>query len=161
MIDVTRILPNLLVGACPQSCEDIDRLNREYGVTAVLNLQTDDDFAYWGIAWEQLEEYYQQAGILVRRVPVRDFDAQDLRRRLPDTARVVHELMEAGHTLLVHCSAGANRSPSAVIAYLHWYCDMELGEAVEAVASRRLCDPDVGTIRLAGKDRQNPGAPST
>lgn len=157
MIDVTHILPRLLVGSCPQGFEDIDRLKCEYGVTAVLNLQTDDDFAYWGIAWEQLEKYYEKEGIQVRRVLVRDFDAQDLRRRLPETARAVNELLEAGHTLLVHCSAGVNRSPSTVIAYLHWYCEMELGEAVEAVTSRRLCDPDVGTIRLAGLDRHQPG----
>ncbi len=157
MIDVTRILPNLLVGSCPQGFEDVDRLKRDYAVTAVLNLQTEDDFAYWGIAWEQLEEYYQEQGIEVRRVPVRDFDAQDLRRRLPETAQAVHELMEAGHTVLVHCSAGVNRSPSTVIAYLHWYREMDLNEAVEAVTSRRLCDPDVGTIRLAGLDRDPPG----
>lgn len=159
MIDVTWILPRLLVGSCPQVCDDIDRLKRDYGVTAVLNLQTEDDFAYWGIAWEQLEEYYQCQGMEVRRVPVRDFDAADLRQRLPDTARAVHELMEAGHTLLVHCSAGVNRSPSTVIAYLHWYREMDLSEAVETVTSRRLCDPDVGTIRLASLDRQRPDHP--
>jgi len=153
MLDVTRILPKLLVGSCPQVFDDIDRLKHEYAVTAVLNLQTEDDFAYWGIAWEQMEEYYQAHGIAVRRVPVRDFDADDLRRRLPSAAQAAHELLEAGHTLLVHCSAGVNRSPSTVIAYLHWYQGMELSEAVQAVTSRRLCDPDVATIRLAGQDR--------
>ncbi len=156
MIDVSRILPNLLVGACPQVFADIDRLKHEYAVTAVLNLQTEDDFAYWGIAWEQLEEYYQAQGIEVRRVPVRDFDAEDLRRRLPEAARAVQDLLAAGHTLLVHCSAGVNRSPSTVIAYLHWYQKLDLSEAAEAVTSRRWCDPDVGTIRLAGLDREQP-----
>lgn len=153
MLDVTRLLPKLLVGSCPQVFEDIDRLKRDYAVTAVLNLQTDDDFAYWGIAWEQLEEYYRVQGIEVRRVPIRDFDAEDLRRRLPAAAHAVRELLEQGHTLLVHCSAGVNRSPSTVIAYLHWYQAMDLVAAAEAVTSQRYCEPDVGTIRLAGLDR--------
>ena len=42
MIDVSQILPNLFVGSFPKSTEDIDRLRRE-GITAVLNVQTDDD----------------------------------------------------------------------------------------------------------------------
>ena len=72
-MDVSQILPNLFVGSFPKSTEDIDRLRRE-GVTAVLNAQTDEDMAYWGVNWHGLESYYREAGIEVRRVPVRDFD---------------------------------------------------------------------------------------
>ena len=53
-MDVSQILPNLFVGSFPKSPEDIDRLRRE-GVTAVLNVQTDDDMAYWGVNWHRLE----------------------------------------------------------------------------------------------------------
>ncbi len=57
------ILPELLVGSCPRSRGDIDQLKRDYGVTAVLNLQTEADFQYLGIDWPDLESYYQAAGL--------------------------------------------------------------------------------------------------
>ena len=84
MIDVSQILPNLFVGTFPKSTEDIDRLRRE-GITAVLNVQTQEDFAYWGVNWYRLRPYYREAGVEVRRVPVRDFDPDDLR---PEVAQV-------------------------------------------------------------------------
>jgi hypothetical protein len=46
MMDVSQILPNLFVGSYPAGQEDVDQLRRELGVTAVLNVQTDEDMAY-------------------------------------------------------------------------------------------------------------------
>jgi hypothetical protein len=70
-MDVSQIFPNLFVGSCPTSTEDIDRLKAKFGVTAVLNIQTHDDMAYWGINWDRLEPYYRETGVEVRRVPPR------------------------------------------------------------------------------------------
>jgi hypothetical protein len=52
-MDVSQILPNLFVGSCPTGTEDIDRLCRKFGVAAVLNVQTDEDPAYWGLNWDR------------------------------------------------------------------------------------------------------------
>ncbi len=153
MMDLNEILPELLLGSCPRCADDVDQLKREHGITAVLNLQTEDDFRYWEIDWARLEARYRQSGITVCRVPVRDFDRDDLRERLPECARVLDELMRAGHRVYVHCSAGMNRSPSAVIAYLHWYEGRDLDEAVRHVTRRRSCDPYVDAIRQASEDR--------
>jgi hypothetical protein len=38
-----QVLPRLIVGSVPRPVEDIETLLREWGITAVLNLQTDDD----------------------------------------------------------------------------------------------------------------------
>ena len=46
---VDGILPKILVGSCPVSRADIDQLKADFGVTGVLNLQTEDDFRYMGI----------------------------------------------------------------------------------------------------------------
>ena len=119
IMDASQILPNLFVGTFPGSPEDIDRLRRE-GVTAVLNVQTDEDMADWGVDWDRMESYYRETGIEVRRVPVRDFDPDDLRRKLPRCVEALDELLHQGHTVYVHCNMGVNRSPSIVIAYLHW-----------------------------------------
>ncbi len=136
-MDLDKILPQLFVGSCPRNVQNIDLLRQELGVTAVLNVQTDDDFDDWGIDWDQLARHYRKAGIDVRRVPVRDFDHDHLREQLPECGRILDELLRNGHTVYVHCSAGVNRSPSTVIVYLHWYKGVDLEEAVEFVMVHR------------------------
>jgi hypothetical protein len=42
------------MGAYGGTASDIDRLKRETGATAVLNLQTDDDMRYFKLDWESL-----------------------------------------------------------------------------------------------------------
>ena len=152
-MNLDQILPKVYVGFCPRYREDIDRLKKDFGITAVLNLQTEDDFAYWEIDWGRLSAHYQEAGIDIRRVPVRDFAPEDLRRNLPACVRELDELLRAGHIVYVHCTAGVNRSPSTVVAYLHWIEGRDFDEAVELVIGRRFCDPYSDAIRLATKDR--------
>jgi atypical dual specificity phosphatase len=159
-VDAHEILQNLIVGACPLDSADVDRLKRGMHVTAVLNVQTDDDFDYWRIDWPAMQRYYRDSGIELRRVPVRDFDREDLRRRLTACVQALEELLRAGHTVYVHCTAGMNRSPSTVIAYLHWIERWGLDEAINHVTRSRSCDPYVDAIKLASEDRAkqaNPG----
>ena len=54
----SQVLSRVFVGSYPASTEDIDYLKRDFGVTAVLNLQTDDDFDYWNIDWDRLQEQH-------------------------------------------------------------------------------------------------------
>lgn len=70
-MDYSQILPRLFVGPCPKDRDDIDRLNNETGVTAVVNLQTDGDFSYWGIDWPVLEALYRETEVEVRRAQFR------------------------------------------------------------------------------------------
>lgn len=148
-MDFDEILPNLFVGSCPRDQADIEYLKTDVGITAVLNLQTDQDFVHWGIRWERLEAAYEALGIEIRRVPVTDFNPEEVRQKLPACVKALDELLRAGHTAYVHCSAGMNRSPSTVVAYLHWVREMSLGEAVEFVLERHACDPYVDVIQGA------------
>jgi protein-tyrosine phosphatase len=152
-MDFDQILPQLFVGSCPIDPADIDLLKTGFGVTAVLNLQTDEDFAYWGINWQEMEAEYRRLAIELRRVPVQDFNREDLRQRLPACVQSLDELLRAGHAVYVHCSGGVNRSPSTVVAYLYWVQGMGFDEAVDFVMERHPCDPYVDTIRLATEDR--------
>ena len=152
-MDVSQILPNLFVGTFPKGPVDIDRLRRE-GVTAVLNVQTDDDMGYWGVNWNRMESHYREAGIEVRRVPVQDFSKDDLRRQLPKCVDVLDELLREGRTVYVHCNMGINRSPSIAIAYLYWIQGWELEKATDHVMKCRSCDPYLDAIELAGEDRK-------
>jgi len=152
-MDVSQILPNLFVGSFPENPEDIDGLRQEFGITAVLNVQTDEDMAHHGIIWHRLELHYRSVGIDVRRVPVRDFDPDDLRRKLPMCVELLDELLDLGHVVYLHCNMAVNRSPSIVIAYLHWVQGWTLEKATAHVMKCRSCDPYVEAIRLAGEDR--------
>ncbi len=158
-MDSDRILPRLLVGSCPENAEDIDRLRRDLGVTAILSLQTDQDHADLEIDGEKLEVRYQDVGIALRRCPVRDFDAEDLCRSLPDCVKALHELLGEGHTVYVHCTAGVNRSPSVVIAYLHWVQGWPLDKAFAHVMSRRICDPNLAALQQASEELLRNGQP--
>jgi len=95
-------------------------MKRDFGVTAVLNVQTDEDLAYWGVDLRELQSSFREAGIDIRRVPVRDFDPDDLRRKLPECVQLLAELLDLGHVVYLHCNMAVNRSPTIAIAYLHW-----------------------------------------
>jgi protein-tyrosine phosphatase len=148
------ILPELYVGPCPLRADDVARLKQEVGASAVLNLQTDEDIASWRIDWPALEAQYRRSGIELQRVPIRDFDAEDLRNRLPASVQALDELLRKGHRAYVHCTGGINRSPSTVVAYLHWVLGWDLDRAVNHVKQRHPCDPYVDAIRLASEDRE-------
>ncbi|MCZ6451594.1 MAG: dual specificity protein phosphatase family protein, partial [Deltaproteobacteria bacterium] len=102
-----------------------------------------------GRDWGSLQDHYRASGIELRRVPVRDFDPTDLREKLPECVRVLDQLLKEGRLVYVHCTAGAGRSPTVVIAHLHWCRNWDLDEAVAFVKKYRTCSPNVETIRLA------------
>jgi protein-tyrosine phosphatase len=154
-MDYDQILPELFVGSHPASSDEIDRLQAESDITAVLNVQTDGDMQYVNLDWGSLQAHYTARGIELRRVPVRDFDPVDLREKLPACVRVLNQLLAAGRPVYVHCTAGAGRSPSVVIAYLHWCRGWDLDEAVAHVKHRRPCSPNVEAIQLATQDLLN------
>jgi len=134
------ILDRLWVGSFPADTEDVRTL-REAGITAVLNLQTDEDILWNHEDRAAVEAELKKAGILEVRAPIRDFDVDDLADRLPEVVARLDELIEAGHTVYVHCTAGMNRSPTAVIGYLHWVRGADLEQAVRLVRARHACDP--------------------
>ena len=90
----------LLIGSCPITVGDIGQLTAG-GITAVLNLQTDDDLKQRNIDWSAMEEY-RNAAIEIRRVPIADFSPQDMRRKLRPCVGVLDGLIRAGHRVYLH-----------------------------------------------------------
>lgn len=142
---VDQILDNLFVGSCPMDAHDMESLHRS-GITAVLNLQTDEDMNSRGVDQQGLEQARRQMGIKEVRVPIRDFDFDHLRARLPEAVQELLSLLQAGHKVYVHCTAGMNRSPTVVIAYLHWALGWNLDLAASHVLGRHYCYPLVESI---------------
>ena len=139
-IDCSKILENLWLGSYPQSPEDVLHLKKQ-GVTAILNLQSDDDFSQRGIRWDLFWAFYVRQGLSVERVPIVDFEPDDLRRHLAQAVASLQGLIEAGHCVYVHCTAGLNRSPTTVIAWLMQTRSLGMEEAVSFVSARREVVP--------------------
>jgi atypical dual specificity phosphatase len=143
------ILKNkLYIGSCPMTEGDIRQLNAG-GITAVLNLQTDDDIRNREIDWPAMEDAYRRHGIVIHRFPIEDFSPSDMRQKLRTGVRILDNLIRAGHVIYLHCNAGINRSPTLAVAYLHWVEKWDLESAHAHVLSSRPCDPYVQEIRLA------------
>jgi protein-tyrosine phosphatase len=157
-MSTAQILPELFLGPCPRGIEDIDQLKRAFAITAVLNLQTDEDMMEDRIVWPAHAAHYQAAGIEAVRMPIRDFDPDDLCAKLPAGVRALERLLASGHVMYLHCTAGQSRSPTVAIAYLHWCRGMELEEAVAHVRERRWCWPEVDAIREANWKERESGA---
>ena len=86
-------------------------------------------------------------------MPVPDFNSEALRRRLPACVKTLKDLLDRDHLVYVHCNAGINRSPSTVVAYLHWIQGWPLEEALQHVLNCRACEPYVDAIQMATDDQ--------
>jgi protein-tyrosine phosphatase len=148
------VLPEVLVGSYPETVADIESLWEEQLVTAVLNLQTDEDLERLECDWPCLEQTYRRLAIELHRRPVRDFDSDDLGRRLPDCVETLRNLLDLGHVVYVHCTAGLGRSANVVIAYLHWVQGLPLEEAIRKVTEPHPCLPNAEAIRAASARAQ-------
>lgn len=144
VLDCDRVTCNLLVGSYPLDSKEVEEL-RSVGITAILSLQTNEDLAERGIEWEK--DAALAANLSFQSVPVSDFDAEDLQRKLPKCVVVLDRMLKAGHTVYLHCTAGAGRSPTVAAAYLHWCLAWPLEQAVAHVHEIRACSPNVEAIR--------------
>lgn len=152
MINFNRIQPTLFVGTYPQGPVDVDRL-KSMGITAVLNLQTNDDFANLDLDWSRLERAYITADLVLQRYPMRDFDPEDQRKRLSAGADILARLLGVQHRVYVHCTAGMGRAPAIAIGYLAWHQNWPLDQAYDYVRQQRECNPYIEAIRYADRSR--------
>lgn len=148
-MDHALLFPRLFVGSQPRGIEDIERLRQESRVTAVLNLQTDEDMRSLPLGWEPLAAHYRTSGIELVRIPVTDGDPVELAAKLPACVRALDRLLSAGHSVYLHCTAGVGRSPTVAVAYLHWCWGWDLEVAVAYVKQRRECSPNLEAIHRA------------
>src|ERR1700747_3046839 len=148
-----QILPRLFIGSHPRTIDDIERLRREAGITAVLNIHTDDDMRAVNLDFPPLEAHYETYSILLRRVPMVE-EKVELRAKLYVAIQALSELLAEGHTVYLHCTAGIGRAPTVAIGYLQTCLGWELDEAIEHVKTARQCAPHVEALRLAISDQE-------
>jgi dual specificity protein phosphatase-like protein len=110
-------------------------------------LQSEDDCADGGM--ENERNAALGFGMSFTNLPVTDFDRLELLSKLPKCVVVLEQSLAAGNTLYEHCTAGVNRSPTVIVAYLHQTLKWPLEQALEHVLSCRNCCPDEEIIRKA------------
>jgi len=135
--DVSEILPDLWIGRALRSPEDTARLKTELGVTAVVTLETDRDLDAAGVTWNAVREQYRALGIEVYRAEIEgDWPAAIivLMRR---AMKLVRRLIQNGHMVYLHCTAGVNRSPTVALMYLTLVEAIPVEEALATVQLRR------------------------
>jgi protein-tyrosine phosphatase len=149
----SQILPQLFVGPCPNSIDDIEQLQRDYGINAILSLQTDGDLDRVHLDWSRIENGCRNRAIAIQRLPVEAFHGHDGLVALSRCVTAIDELLRKGRTVYVHCNLGEVRSPAAVVAYLVWRQGWALRDAFEHLQRCHSCSPDIGAILLVGSCR--------
>ena len=147
------ILPRLFVGSHPRTTADIERLRREAGITAVLNIHTDDDMDAVGLDFPPLEAHYETCAVVLRRVPVLE-QQPEMRAKLYRCVQALNELLAEGHTVYLHCTAGIGRAPTVAIGYLHYCLGWDWDDAVAHVKQARQCSPHLEALRLSLSDQE-------
>jgi len=137
---VTEISRSLLVGEFPRP-DDIGWLKSEFGVTAIHNLQDDEDLTLNGLRERELAEACRQSGIKFVRTQIQDGSGDAMAERRGDTLEALANLISEGERVYLHCNAGLNRAPTLAIAYLRAHGQMSLDEACAHVKGRRTCGP--------------------
>ncbi|KAI8564351.1 hypothetical protein RHMOL_Rhmol03G0174100 [Rhododendron molle] len=152
-MNYTLITDSLIVGSQPQKPEDIDHLRKEEDVAYILNLQQDKDIEYWGIDLQSIVKRCRDCQIRHMRRPAKDFDPDSLRNGLPKAVSSLEWAISEGKgKVYVHCTAGLGRAPAVAIAYMFWFCDMDLNTAYDTLTSTRPCGPSKRAIRGATYD---------
>ena len=131
------IRPDLVIGSCPRSPADLDRLQTEAQISAVLSLQDEECLKKMQIDYPQLSGYGRALGLMMERSPMRDFDPENQRRRLPAAIRALHDLISQGCRVYLHCTAGINRSSLTAVAYLAWIEGQPLVNAMRLLQGAR------------------------
>ncbi len=137
---VSVISDELLVGEYPGHA-DIAWLKDTYGITAVHNLQDDDDLRMNGLDNRELRAEYDAHGIDYVRTPIQDGSADAMAERLEVALHDLRDLVAPGSRVYLHCNAGMNRAPTLAIAFLRAYRQMSLEDAMILVKKTRACGP--------------------
>jgi atypical dual specificity phosphatase len=136
-IDHAQIAENLIFGVCPYTDTDIKNLQAKYGITAILSFQTDDDLKYMGTSYSVIWKMIMINRITPYRIPIKDFNKNDLKSKINQCLDQINSIINKGHKLYVHCTAGINRTPTIIAAYLVRFKGMELNDALILIKEMR------------------------
>lgn len=127
----------IVVGSCPRSDEDVERIALESGCNAILCLQSDDCLVAMDISMENIRAKAAELGVVHARCAVRDFSHSDQAGQLPQAVSVLNTLISSGKRVYVHCTAGINRATLTAVGYLTFVQGWQLEHALGHVKHKR------------------------
>ncbi|KAK1308370.1 hypothetical protein QJS10_CPA09g01829 [Acorus calamus] len=147
------IRPDIIVGSCLQTAADVDKLC-SIGVKTIFCVQQNSDLEYFSVDIGAIKEYAKKCSDIEHcHVEVRDFDAFDLRMKLPIiVSKLCKAIRRNGGVTYIHCTAGLGRAPSVALAYMFWVQGYKLSEAHNLLQSKRPCFPKMEAIKSATAD---------
>lgn len=151
--------PELTLGSCPRTTDDIDSLAADVRPDVILCLQTDKCF-------DSQEDFYpdfpgqvivedhdalidraNDYGIELIRAPMVDFDRESQAESLFNSVSALHWAVANCGRTYVHCTAGMNRTSTTTMAWLMFVGDMEHDDALKQVKENRsIADPYLDSI---------------
>jgi protein-tyrosine phosphatase len=152
-MEYAQVTSRLYVGSHPQSIDDIELLERVLAITAIVNLQTNEDMVAAKLNWQPLETHYRTCPVRLYRLPMKE-EQGVLREKLLACVDTLGQLLAAGHTVYLHCTAGIGRSPTVAVGHLYCHLGWELDAAVRYVKQIRQCSPHIEALRRAIVDRE-------
>ena len=141
ILDCNEIIPDRLWVGCYILPEEV-RILRQLGITTVFSMQSDRDLEDYHISTAKLQKAYTAAEIEFRRIPTEDFNKAAISANLTRSVEELERtLAPRWARVYVHCTAGINRGPTLVAAYLMKTAGLPAREAYDYVTSRRHCSP--------------------
>lgn len=142
-ISLQKIVEGVWLGSCPRTREHISLLKR-YGVTVVMNFQTEADCmnnCIGGIGSEEdataIKKLYDEQQIQYVWLPTFDMSTVGRTLMLPHASYLLAGLRRRGHVVYVHCNAGVGRSVAAVCGFLLFSVGVSMQQMQHVVAKGR------------------------
>lgn len=152
-MEYAQVTERLYIGSRPETIADIEILEKILAITAVLNLQTDEDMAAVNLNWPPLESHYRACSVRLCRMPMQEEQAV-IREKVCACVEALDGLIAAGNTVYLHCTAGIGRAPTLAIGYLYRCLGWQMDAAVRYVKQVRQCSPHVEALRRAIADQE-------
>lgn len=149
------VAEGLWVARAPRGPEDY-ALIRGLGVDDIVTLQTEEEARMVGLRPDVSFRLAMTHGMREHRVAIEDLSFRDLLERTPEAVALIADLRQRGRTVLVHCAAGLNRSPTVVAAYLAWSQGLDARAACEHVVRAHPSHPDPDIVARVLKTLARP-----
>ncbi|CAK66715.1 unnamed protein product (macronuclear) [Paramecium tetraurelia] len=133
---ITQINENIIIGPYPQNEQDIINLSN-YGIRAVLNLQTRLDVYHRGVDWDEILASYKKHNIYMKNFEIFDMDPQDFEKKITKAVQILKKLINQYEFVYIHCTSGIGRAPSLAVIYLASVLQIPLDQAIAFVKSKR------------------------
>ena len=123
-------------------------------MSAVLNLQTKDDFERHQIDWKRtLKIFYHNGIVLAKNFPVNDLHEEIYSSDIIQAAQYLNDMINNKNlNVYIYCSSGISRAPTVILAYLTLFKKAQCWQYIPLVESLIIshypcCSPNVKIVQ--------------